>query len=80
MNRTTIKEYLAQLICEAMYMDITELEADELFSDFGLESITLVKILTKVNERYAVQIKIEELVANQTLNEASTYIFQQVNV
>ena len=79
MNQETIKTHLAGLICEAMYMERAELEDDELFSDFGLESTTLVKILAKLNGQYKSQVKVEEIVAHQTLNDASAYIFKQIN-
>lgn len=62
-----------------MYMEKSELDEEELFSDFGLESMTLVKILDKINQRYNCNIKIEKFLEHPTLNEASTFILIQIN-
>lgn len=73
-----IKDHLASLICKAMYMEKEALEDDALFSDFGLESTTLAKILTEIRERYECEFKVEEFLSHQTLNEASVYIFDKI--
>jgi len=78
MKHEEIKEYLATQICESMYMEREELEEDALFSDFGLESTTLVKILTKIHEKYNYELQVEELLSHQTLNEASTFIHEKL--
>jgi acyl carrier protein len=80
MEQKEIKEYLASLICESMYMEREELEEDALFSDFGLESTTLVKILNKIDEKYNFQLKVEELLSHQTLNEASIFIYEKLTI
>lgn len=80
MKKEEIKEFLAEQICTSMYMDKSELEDDALFSDFGLESITLVKILTKINDKYSCHLNIEEFLLHQTLNEASGFIYQTLTI
>ncbi len=80
MKQEEIKEYLAAQICEAMYMEREELEEDTLFSDFGLESTTLVKILTKIHENYNCELKVDELLNHQTLNEAAAFIYQKLTL
>jgi acyl carrier protein len=80
MSQATIKEYIASVVCEAMYMEREELEADELFSDFGLESTTLVKILVKINDQYDCEIKVEEFLLYQTLNAAAGFIYKRIAV
>ena len=78
MRQEEIKDHLAELICKSMYMEREELEDDELFSDFGLESVTLTKILASINSKYACTLKVMELLPHQTLNDASAYIFQKI--
>jgi acyl carrier protein len=80
MSQATIKEYIAGLVCEAMYMEREELDADELFSDFGLESTTLVKILVKINDQYDFEVKVEEFLLYQTLNDAAGFIYKRIAV
>lgn len=77
MKLEEIKEYLAVQICKAMYMDREELEDDALFSDFGLESTTLVKILINIHEKYDCKLKVNELLDHQTLTEASVFIHER---
>jgi acyl carrier protein len=73
-----VKAHLAKLIAEAMYMDAGELEDDQLFSSFGLESSTLVKILHNVNSHYGAAIEMRELLPHQTLQEASDFVYSKV--
>jgi len=80
MTQVEIKEYLAAQICESMYMEREELEEDALFSDFGLESSTLVKILTNIHEKYKYQLKVDDLLEHQTLNAASVFIYNKVTL
>ncbi len=78
-TKKEIKDYLGTLISEAMYMEEGELQEDELFSDFGLESTTLVKILVKVSEKYSCTLTVNELLSHQTLQEASDFIYDKIN-
>lgn len=78
MTQEEIKDFLADVICELMFMDKSELEGDTLFSDFGLESITLIKIVQKVNEKYGSSLEGKNLLAYQTLNSAAEFIFKKL--
>jgi len=80
MKEAEIKEFLAKEICSSMYMESSELEDNMLFSDFGLESTTLVKILVTINEKYGCLINVEEFLSHQTLNAASDFIYQKITV
>ena len=74
-----VKEYLGGLISEAMYMEASELKEDELFSDFGLESTTLVRILSKVSEQFSCAFTVNEFLPHQTLKDASHFIYEKLN-
>lgn len=77
-ERARVAEFLRGLISEVMYMDPDDIEEDVLFSDFGLESITLVKLVAKVNAKYACAIEPREILPYQTLREASTFIAERL--
>jgi len=73
-----IKNAMRAYIAEAMYMEVDEVEDDEIFSDFGLESVTLVKVINKMCSKYSCSIETRELLPHQTLNEASDFIHSKL--
>lgn len=75
-----VQNYLATLVAQAMYMDEEELDENELFSNFGLESVTLVKLVLKINERFSTSIGPREFLRHQTLRDASHFVFQQISM
>lgn len=74
-----VKNALARYIADAMYMEVEEIDADQLFSSYGLESITLVKIVGKIAEQFGRPIEPREVLPHQTLNEASAFIFEKIS-
>lgn len=76
-ERARVAEFLRGLISEVMYMDREDIDEDMLFSDFGLESITLVKIMVKVNSEYGCSIEPRDVLPYQTLREASAFIAER---
>lgn len=74
-----VKKELRGLIAQAMYMEEGEVEDDQLFSNFGLESVTLVKVIQKFCVKYACEINLGELLLHQTLNDASVFICERLN-
>jgi acyl carrier protein len=74
-----IEKELRTLIAQAMYMKEEEIEGDQLFSDFGLESVTLVKVIQKLCVKHACEINLSELLLHQTLNAASVFICARLN-
>ena len=78
-NFNEIRDTLAGFIADAMYMSKAEIGDDELFSSFGLESATLAKIVTRVNQKYRSEIEVREVIPHQTLQEASAYIHQRLS-
>lgn len=73
-----IKNELRQLIAEAMYMEVDEVLEEALFSDYGLESVTLVKILDKICEKYSLNLQIKDVLPYQTLVDSSGFIYERV--
>jgi acyl carrier protein len=78
-TQAEVQRYLAGLIADAMYMKAEEIEEDLLFSSFGLESSTLVKIVHHLNQHYASTIDIRELLPHQTLREATQFVYEKVS-
>jgi acyl carrier protein len=78
-TRDDIKADLAGRIAKAMYMRVDELDEDQLFSDFGLESVTLAKIIVGIRERYGCHVTVGELLVHQTLREAAELVHTRVS-
>jgi len=68
------KAYFKQLIADTMYMISEDIDEQELFSNYGLESTTLVKLLTKINNTYHIDIKLEDILTRQTFAESYQFI------
>ncbi len=73
-----VKQLIARCIAEAMYMEVDEIQDNLLFSSFGLESTTLVKILNKVNEELGLKVDIREVLPHQNLIGMSQVIHKQL--
>ena len=74
-----VKNELAKQIADAMYMEMSEIPEEGLFSSFGLESITLVRVIEKINETFGISIEMREVLPHQTLRDSSTVIFNYVS-
>ena len=74
-----VQGYLASLVAQSMYMEEGEIDEDELFSNFGLESVTLVKLIARMNEKYSTTIKPREFLKHQTLRDASRFVFESIS-
>ncbi|WP_158623605.1 acyl carrier protein [Corallococcus llansteffanensis] len=77
-SREEVKADLASRIAKAMYMEPGEIGDDDLFSDFGLESVTLARILKDVCTAYNCDIPIAEFLHRQTLGEASELVHSKL--
>jgi len=69
-----VKADLAARIAKAMYMRVADIDEDVPFSDFGLESITLARILDEICRTHGCTITVAELMAHQSLRAASVFI------
>ena len=78
-SREEVKADLAKRIAKAMYMEPGEIGDDDLFSDFGLESVTLARILKDVCTDYNCNIAIAEFLHRQTLGEASALVHSKLS-
>lgn len=78
-TRDEVKSDLALRIAQAMYMEPNEIGDDDIFSDFGLESVTLAKIVDGLNRHYGRAITIAEMLPHQTLRDASALIHEKLS-
>ncbi|HWY22632.1 MAG TPA: acyl carrier protein [Candidatus Acidoferrum sp.] len=80
MNTTEhLKADLAGRIAKAMYMPAEDIVEDTPFSDFGLESVTLVRILEGIQSTYNCTITVAELLEHQTLRAAAAFISRRID-
>ena len=77
-TRTEVKADLAERIAKAMYIQPNDINEDDLFSDFGLESVTLAKIVVGICETYGCTITIGEFLEHQTLRAAADFVSSRV--
>jgi acyl carrier protein len=73
-----LKTDLAERIAKAMYMRPEEIDENMPFSDFGLESVTLVRILEGIRSTYQCAITVPELLEHQTLRAAAAFISRRI--
>ncbi len=73
-----VEDFLKRQISTFMYMDIDEIEDDELFSNFGLESTTLVKIIANICQEFGISLEVREILEYQTVSKASTFICEKL--
>lgn len=71
-----VKEFLSQEIMTAMYMEEGELDVDALFSSYGLESSTLVRIISELQTKFDIELKVEDILPHQSVNRAAKVIFE----
>lgn len=60
-------------------MEESEVPEAELFSSFGLESLTLAKIVAKINQEYDVAIHPRDVLKHQTLRDASSFLHGEIS-
>ncbi|PHM28003.1 acyl carrier protein [Xenorhabdus budapestensis] len=69
-----IKDFLSREIMIAMYMTPDELDQDTLFSSYGLESVTLTKIVVNINKRFLINLSVQDILPYQSVNKAANFI------
>jgi acyl transferase domain-containing protein/cation diffusion facilitator CzcD-associated flavoprotein CzcO/acyl carrier protein/SAM-dependent methyltransferase len=71
---TSIAVGLKMLLAEELHMEVADVEDDTQFIDLGMDSITGVTWVRKINKKYAVSIEAIQVYSYPTLNEFSQYI------
>ncbi len=73
-----IRQFLAQSLAQALFMDAAELDDDTVFTEFGLDSIIAVQWVKAVNAHYGTQIKATLLYEQPTLSALSAYLGREL--
>jgi malonyl CoA-acyl carrier protein transacylase len=74
-----IREEIKQLLAEALYVDINEIEPNQKFIDLGLDSIIGVEWINSINQTYQVNIKATKLYDYPTFIEFTEYVIEEIS-
>src|SRR5439155_595753 len=73
-----ITAMLKELLAQELQMPIEQVDEDTQFTDLGLDSITGVTWIRKVNEKYQTSILATKVYSFPTLNQFSSYVEEQI--
>ena len=76
-QQDSITEKLAFLLADELRMDVDEIDTDQQFVDLGLDSITGVTWIRRINEAYATDIEAIMVYTYPTLAALSEFVFEQ---
>lgn len=72
-----ITAILKQLLADELHLQVEEIDEDAQFVDLGLDSITGVTWIRKINERYKLSIEATKVYSYPTLEQLSRYVRDQ---
>ncbi|MCX6048171.1 MAG: beta-ketoacyl synthase N-terminal-like domain-containing protein, partial [Chloroflexi bacterium] len=73
-EQRALKETLKQQLATVLYLDVTEVGDTKKFVDLGLDSVTGVEWVRKINETYALNLAVTDIYDHPTLKALVTYI------
>lgn len=73
-QESNLSKSLRQFLADELHLEIDEIDGDEQFIDLGLDSITGVTWVRKINEVYNLSIEATKVYSYPTLNEFTDYI------
>ena len=75
MNRTEIVDILKELIADLLNVSISEISERSYLSDLGAESIDIVNLVMRIEERFGLdEIEDEDVQELQTVGEVVDYL------
>ena len=75
MNRTEILDILKELIADLLNVSISEISERSYLSDLGAESIDIVNLVMRIEERFGLdEIEDEDVQELQTVGEVVDYL------
>ncbi|SFS42389.1 SDR family NAD(P)-dependent oxidoreductase [Marininema halotolerans] len=69
-----VQDTLLKKLSEALKIDETELDSDQSFADYGLDSILGVNFVQGVSEELAIELEVTDVFDYSTVNQLSRYI------
>jgi 3-oxoacyl-(acyl-carrier-protein) synthase/enoyl-CoA hydratase/carnithine racemase/acyl carrier protein len=76
-SEPSIQATLKKMLAEELYMDESEIRDDAQFVDLGLDSITGVTWIQKINSEYGTSIAATKVYVYPTLSEMSRYVLKK---
>ncbi|WNO11561.1 beta-ketoacyl synthase N-terminal-like domain-containing protein [Teredinibacter sp. KSP-S5-2] len=76
---TDITDALKHMLAEELHMHANDVDEDAQFVDLGLDSITSVTWMRKINETYGLNIEATKVYSQSTLNKMSRYVTDEIN-
>jgi polyketide synthase PksN len=73
-----ITAVLKELLAQELHMGIEQIDEDTQFIDLGMDSITGVTWIRKVNEKYETSIAATKVYSYPTLNRLSSYVREEI--
>lgn len=77
MNLADVIEVLKDLLAHELHMQAGDLDHDMQFTDLGLDSITGVTWIRRINERYGTSIEATKVYSYPTLAQLSRFVMQE---
>ncbi|WNO11560.1 SDR family NAD(P)-dependent oxidoreductase [Teredinibacter sp. KSP-S5-2] len=77
-SQADIADSLCQLLAEELHLDMSEIDEDTQFVDLGLDSITGVTWVRKINDRFNTAIEAAMVYSYPTLRKLSEFVFSEV--
>ncbi|MES2824533.1 MAG: SDR family NAD(P)-dependent oxidoreductase [Pseudomonadota bacterium] len=78
-NLATITATLRKFLAQELHLQEEEIEANKQFIDLGLDSITGVTLIRKINEKYKTTIEATKVYSYPTLGELSRYVQEEAD-
>ncbi|WP_082704203.1 beta-ketoacyl synthase N-terminal-like domain-containing protein [Paenibacillus pabuli] len=75
-----IKEVLVRTLCESLKVEAQLIDHDEAFSDYGVDSITGVRLIYSINERLGTELFTTDIFDFPCVNQLAQYIAPMVQV
>lgn len=74
-----VKQLLTEIISDLIEKDVSSLSDEKVLSDLGVDSITAVNLINKLNEKFNLDLSVTILYDNFCIKDLSKYIFNKIN-
>ncbi|WP_339254521.1 SDR family NAD(P)-dependent oxidoreductase [Paenibacillus sp. FSL P2-0136] len=71
-----VKETVIEKLCELLKVDASLVDPDEAFSDYGLDSITGVRLVQSLNRFLSIELRTTDIFNYSTVNQLADHIMQ----
>lgn len=74
------REHIEHILSELLQLDLTMIEYDKPFMDFGVDSIMATKITSSLNEELGIDMQASDLFDYSTINDLTEYIVTHFSI